>query len=135
MNMVGRLLKFFTVGGVTTLFGITLYALLLLGFKANLFLAYVIVFTASVTFSYFLNARFNYRIAPGLRTYFQYLQSYAVGFAVGFFLIALCKALAVPLADFWIAMLSIPLRFAITFLLADRAMAAPEGAEPHIETK
>lgn len=135
MSMLDRLLKFFTVGGVTTLFGITLYALLLLVLKANLFLAYVIVFTASVTFSYFLNARFNYRIAPGRRTYIQYVQSYAVGFAVGFVLIALFKALGVPLADFWIAMLSIPLRFAITFVLADRAMVAPNDAEPHINSK
>ncbi|MEN0000149.1 MAG: GtrA family protein [Pseudomonadota bacterium] len=135
MSMVDRLLKFFTVGGVTTLFGVTLYGLLLLVLNANLFLAYVIVFAASVTFSYFLNARFNYRIAPSLRTYIHYVQSYAVGFAAGFVLITICKALAVPLADFWIAMLSIPFRFAITFLLADRAMVAREPAEPHVKTK
>ncbi|MEO0542893.1 MAG: GtrA family protein [Pseudomonadota bacterium] len=119
-----RFLKFATVGGVTTFFGIALYALLLLFFQVNLFAAYILVFVASVTLSYALNARFNYQVPWSFGSYARFMSSYGVGFAVGFILITIMKAATVPLSDFWIAMAAIPLRFVVTFLFADRAMAA-----------
>ncbi|MEO1700941.1 MAG: GtrA family protein [Pseudomonadota bacterium] len=118
-----RLLKFATVGGLTTVFGVLLYALFLAVLGVNLFVAYIIVFFASVTFSYLLNTHYNYRAPVSWSLYRRFIGSYAIGFAVGFCLIAGCKMLAVPLPDFWIAMLTIPVRFLVTFLLADRAMA------------
>lgn len=115
-----RFLKFGSLGGVTTLFGITLYYFFLKIVNLDLLIVYPIVFSLSVFFSYILNTYFNYKSPPSLRGLLSYYKSYIISALIGFAILLALKFLLPNWDEFVIAMILVVVRLFMTFFLIEK---------------
>jgi len=124
-----RFIKFSLLGGLTTLFGLALYFVLLKVFELPLYGAYPIVFTLSVLVSYLLNTWLNYKVKPSLTGLIVFYQSYIISGIIGFLILLLLK-LALPNWDeFLLAIMLVLIRVFITFFLIEKLFPKKNNKE------
>lgn len=117
-----RFVKFGLLGGLTTVFGLALYFILLKTIGLSLYVAYPIVFTLSVLLSYFLNTWLNYRLPPNLKGLISFYQSYIISGIIGFLILIMLKFLLPDWDEFVLAILLVGIRVLITFFLIEKLM-------------
>lgn len=117
-----RFLKFGLIGLLTTGLGLAIYYVFLKILHINVFVAYPVQFTIMVSFSYFLNSRFNYKIKLSLSKWLKFFNSYALSGFVGFILLAALKYSLPALDDFIIILMLVPLKAVLTFVLVEIVM-------------
>jgi len=115
-----RFLKFGSLGGITTVFGIVLYFLFLKILGIKLIIAYPIVFTLSVLFSYILNTYFNYKIPPTWANLLNYYKGYILSALIGYVLLVILKTLLPEWDEFIIAMILVFIRLLMTFFFIEK---------------
>lgn len=115
-----RFVKFGSLGGITTVFGIALYFLLLKVLGMKLIIAYPIVFTLSVLFSYILNTYFNYKIPPSWANLLNYYKGYILSAIIGYVLLLILKFLLPDWDEFVIAMILVVIRLLMTFFFVEK---------------
>ena len=112
-----QIFKFFTAGGITTIFGLTSYYICLESFSLPLYPVYIIVYLLGVALSYLLNSKYTFNRAYNKKTYASYFITYTIGLLSGLLLITLLKLYFPELSDFITTVLVIPPRFILTFIL------------------
>lgn len=119
---LARFIKFGVLGGVTTLFGLLLYYVLLKFVGIRLIYAYPIVFTFSVLFSYLLNTRLNYRLPASWKGLISFYKSYIISGLIGFIILLVLKYFLPTWDEFVLAILLVGIRVLMTFFLIEKFM-------------
>ncbi len=117
-----RFIKFGLLGGLTTVFGLALYFVLLKIIGISLYVAYPIVFTLSVLVSYLLNTWLNYKLPPSIKGLISFYQSYIISGIIGFVILLGLKFLLPNWDEFLLAILLVGIRVLITFFLIEKLM-------------
>ena len=114
--------KFGLLGGLTTIFGLALYYVLLKLMGLSLYVAYPIVFTVSVLVSYLLNTWLNYKLPPSFKGLISFYQSYIISGIIGFVILLILKFILPNWDEFLLAILLVAIRVLMTFFLIEKLM-------------
>ena len=115
-----RFANFSTVGIVTTIFGLSLFYILIILLSINIYASYVIVFIFSVGFSAIVNSIFIYGRAPSINLIVIFYKSYLISFLLGLALIMILEYFLPSLDDFVLIVLVILFRTIATFVFVEK---------------
>lgn len=114
-----RLIKFGSIGGFITIFGIIGYYICLEIYNFSIYPTFIVLNIIAVIFSYLLNTKFTFRKKRNLHDSIRYYIIYLTGIAIGLGLIYLIEN-NTSLKPFFIVLLIIPIRVFITYLMVSK---------------
>jgi len=115
-----QLLKFGTVGIVTTLFAIVSYYILLSVLELPIYPVYICVYFVGILISYLLNSNFTFGKSYNKKDSIRYYLIYGVGLIFGLSIIYFVKLLTKIESDLITVIITIVPRFILTFVLLGR---------------
>lgn len=92
-NILAKFMKFATVGAFTTLFGLSANFILLKFFGTPLYITYAAVYLSNILLSYFLNARYTFKVKRKWKDVFLYYLVYFSSMLLGLGLLNTFKSL------------------------------------------
>mgnify|MGYP000138116480 CR=1 FL=1 len=119
MEALRKFLKFGSIGGAITFFGLIGYYICLEVYNFSVYPVYIILNLIAVVASYLLNSKFTFKKKRNFADSIKYQIIYIFGILFGLLLIYLLE-LYTPLQSFYIVVLIIPLRVAFTYVLVSK---------------
>ena len=116
--MLYKILKFGSVGSLTTILGLSINTVLLKYFNTNLYITYSLVYIFNVLLSYYLNSKYTFKSKLSLSKMIKYYVVYLSGLFLGVFLLKIFKS-NTGFENWIYPFLVLPFTFTSNFLLSN----------------
>jgi putative flippase GtrA len=117
--MIKKVINFSLIGGIMTVFSLTINVLLLRYFHTPLILTYIFVYFSTISISYLLNSRYTFNSKISVRKTLIFFSIYIFSMLLGTLLYAIIP-LIIKIPDWYYPFLVLPFTAASNFMLNHR---------------
>lgn len=118
-----RFLGFSTVGVIVTLFSMSLTFIFNDILMINVFISYVMSFSISIIFSYFMNAKFVFKSEMKIKSFLMYYGTYILSMFLGLGILKVYHSFFPDLNKTIITYMVLPFTLSFNFLVVSKIMA------------